>query len=198
VADKVTFDAPNRLIIGVLAEIDVNGFLNLDWNKDVYSLAKQKWIADDVLSGHPFPFRVVGGDPITATQTAPAFFFMQNGTLDVFGQVAGWQFQPAEADHTVLIVDNVVQESLTDQIFIPTTGDFTVLIRGDVFLAQTVETPALSVTEQDRLKRIDRAVVGRVSVSLNDQMVTIFDDDGTTPLVNLVVSVDGRERTTDV
>lgn len=194
-ADKVTFDLPNRLIIGNAAEIDVNGFLSLNWNQDVYSLAKQKWATDDNFARHPFPFRVIGGDPITATQTAPAFFFMQNGTLDVFGQNAGWRFRPAEQSHTVLIEDNVVQESLTDPVFVPTVGGFTVLIRGDVFLAQTVETPALTSLEQLRLRRIDRAVVGRAIVSLDDQTVTIFDDDNTTPLVTLNVSTDGRTRT---
>lgn len=194
-ADKVIFDLPNRLIIGNAAEIDVNGFLELDWNRDVYSLAKQKWITDDTFNRHPFPFRVIGGDPLTATQTAPAFFFLQNGTTDVFGQSAGWRFRPAEQDHTVLITDNVVQESLTDPIFVPTVGGSTVLIRGDVFLAQTVETSVLSATEQLRLRRIDRAVVGRATVSLDDQTVTIFDDDNVTPLVTLDVSVDGRERT---
>ena len=198
-ADKVTFDLPNRLIIGNAAEIDVNGFLSLDWNKDVYSLAKQKWIDDDAFTRHPFPFRVIGGDPLTATQKAPAFFFMQNGTTDVFGQNAGWRFRPAEQDHTVLITDNVVQESLTDQIFVPTVSGFTVLIRGDVFLAQTIEIAGgLTTLQDDRLKRIDRATIGRVVVAVNDQNVTIYDDDGVTPLVNLVVSVDGRERTTDV
>ena len=198
-ADKVTFDLTNRLIIGNAAEIDGNGFLELDWNRDVYSLAKTKWQSDDTFNRHPFPFRVIGGDPITATQTAPSFFFMQNGTTDIFGQNAGWRFRPAEQDHTVLISDNVVQESLTDPIFVPTTGGFTVLIRGDVFLAQTIQVASgLTTLQDDRLKRIDRATVGRVVVAVNDQNVTIYDDDGVTPLVNLVVSVDGRERTTDV
>lgn len=114
-ADKVTFDASNRLII-----VD-SGITYIDVKVDLYSDAKEDWKSDPVLNRLRFPFRTIGGDPLGGGIFAGAYFFLQNDL--------GWRLRPYEGDHELTLFGNLYPEDAALDIVVPTLGSFTVTIR---------------------------------------------------------------------
>jgi hypothetical protein len=114
-AEKVTFDPVNRLII-----VD-NGITELDAKVDLYSDAKEDWASDATLNKLRLPFRTIGGDPLGGGLTAGAYFFLQNQN--------GWRLRPYEGDHELRIVGNFYPEDAGSPVIVPTLGDYTVLVR---------------------------------------------------------------------
>lgn len=114
-AEKVTFDPVNRLII-----VD-SGITELDVKVDLYSDAKEDWKSDATLNKLRFPFRTIGGDPLGGGRFAGAYFFLQNDN--------GWRLRPYEGDHELTLVGNFYPEDSAQGIIVPTVGDFTVLVR---------------------------------------------------------------------
>lgn len=66
--------------------------------------------------GLPPAIRVIGGDPVTATQDAGITYFMING----------WRFKPAEGDHKWTIVGNVFSDPAGQSVFKFTDGPYNV------------------------------------------------------------------------
>ena len=125
----VTFDGTARLII-------VNtGITELD-AKDVYSWWKQ-WVIGE---GYGYPshnanwlpaFSTTGGDPVSATTSVSAYFFLING----------WRIRSWEGDHFLRIIGNLYAEGGVDSPIVPTLGDYNVLVRSEVSpQSQTVTT----------------------------------------------------------
>jgi hypothetical protein len=124
----VTFDPVTRVISASA------GVRSLPVLRDLYSEAKRQWLDDPILRRLAFPFRIFGGDPLTDTLNAGAFVFLQNQD--------GWRIRPDEADHELVIEGNLYAESLTDPMFVPTLGAFTV----SIFLERSSLTQTVQVS----------------------------------------------------
>ncbi len=135
-ARKVSFDPVNRLIIEELSAV-VGGESVLQVDRDIYSQGKVDHGQDANFNKHDPAFRAsIGNDPLTPSENFPNGFFLQNQAQS--GPSGGWRFRPAEVDHTIEFVGNLLREDVNLPLFTPTLGGYTVLITGFVRLAQTV------------------------------------------------------------
>jgi len=182
---KVTFDAPNRLII-------VNeGITELDVKKDLYSEAKRQWKNDPELTKFRFPFRVIGGDPIGGGLFAGSFFFLQNQSG------YDWRIRPQEADHELLVIGNLYPEDATLPMFVPTLGNYTVTLKLERSSLTQLADPIIDSEERKAIAsdiwshtvgaRVDEATqllkkieTGRWQIA-NNQLI-LYDTDGVTVL----------------
>ena len=166
--DVVTFDPINLRIV----EIDGGALNVLQW-REIYSEWKDWVLANPQRQGFPQAFRVVGGDPISDTENLGSTFFL----------LEPWKFRPAELDHSLVVEGNLFTDPAGGNPFVPTLGDFTVLIAqkvstlveqvaGGVLNPEDVwGAPELGNTEVDTmgglLKKVDNTTVatdGKVDV----------------------------------
>lgn len=110
-----SFDGPNLIITLDSGVTEVNVEVNLysDW---------KEWVKLSDNAKYPPAFRAIGGDPLTATLDAGSYFFLQNQY--------GWRIKPPEENINISFVGSLVGEDVTQDLFIPTTGAFTVSILG--------------------------------------------------------------------
>lgn len=159
------FDGPNKLII--LDSTDPVSAV------DLFSRWKD-WVCDGNAQFAP-AFRSVAGDPISSTQTIAPYLFLQNQAD------AGWRIRPAEANHTLRIVGNLVAEDPLLPRFAQPLGYYTVEIQlelssaalavtvsgeggGDAPTAQEVATAVWGATAgQQVATRVDAAVSSRAT-----------------------------------
>ena len=113
-AEKVTFDGPNKLIVINNGETDLNA------QEDIYS-AWKRWMTEQesygLSSKYEQAFRTVGGDPITVTQAVSPYYFLLNG----------WVIRPYEGNHLLTITGNVFVDGGGNP-FTPTVGSYNVTI----------------------------------------------------------------------
>lgn len=114
------FDGDNLIV--TLPEPDAFGVLQLSWREDVYEAWKDWLLANNNNMKYEQLFRTFGGDELTPSLNAGAYFVVQNQR--------GWRFRPFEVDHTVYAVDNLPAQNSLLPIMIPTIGGYTVLIDG--------------------------------------------------------------------
>jgi hypothetical protein len=97
------------------------GITSFNVKADLYSDAKEDWLAGGAVMGFDFPIRVIGGDPVGGGVFAGDLYFLRDG----------WKLRPDEADHTLTITGNLfLDEGEAGQLVVPTLGDFTVLVMG--------------------------------------------------------------------
>lgn len=138
------FDPVNKLI--TLTTAPVNGVVTLDVLIDLYSDAKEDWLADPVLlRKFNIPFRVIGGDPLGGNITAGAYFFLRNDL--------GWRIRPYESDQELTITGNLYPQDTALPIFVPTIGNFTASVR----LSTSSLTQAVSSADTASAVRIELA-----------------------------------------
>jgi hypothetical protein len=104
----ITFDGPNTTIT-------LESGVTVVEAADIYSRWKEWLTTGDNAKFLP-AFRVVGGDPVTASQNAGSYFFIQNQY--------GWRIRPPEEDIEVIINGNFVAEDSLQPFRIPTIGSF--------------------------------------------------------------------------
>lgn len=109
-AQIVTFDGPNKLII----EISVAGDNELDV-VEIYSEWKF-WLTQSDNMKYFQAFTPVGGDEITTTQNLGITYFLENG----------WRIRPAELAHKLTLVGNLYTRESGQSAFVDTVGAFTV------------------------------------------------------------------------
>jgi hypothetical protein len=111
---KFTVDTTNKLFIAKA------GVTEYDVQIDLYSDAKEHWLAGGVALGFTFPFITVGGEDInpTAGTSVPLYSFLTDG----------WRIRPDEADHTVNVSNGVLLVDGGGDPFVDTLGAFTVRI----------------------------------------------------------------------
>lgn len=108
-ADLVSFDGPNQLVI-------VNyGETALDFDADIYS-AWKRWVVDGN-DGYYQAFRVVGGDPTVGSSYLGSTFFFMNG----------WKLRPYEGNHELTITGNFYAEGGYNPL-VQTLGNYNVLV----------------------------------------------------------------------
>lgn len=110
---KFDVDTTNKLFV-VKA-----GVTSFDVQTDLYSDAKEHWLAGGTAMGFQFPLRTVAGDPRSDGSTIEPFYFLRDG----------WKIRPDEADHTLLVTGNIeLDEGETGHLFVSTLGGFTVIV----------------------------------------------------------------------
>lgn len=114
-----TFDPPNKLI--TLHDAPVGGFGSVDVQVDLYSDAKEDWLANPSFRKFTFPFRVIGGDDLGGGVKAGAYYFLRNDL--------GWRIRPYEADHELTITGNLYPNDIGLPVFVPTLGAYNVATR---------------------------------------------------------------------
>lgn len=173
---RVTFDAVNRIIQVTAAP--VAGVSSLEMLVDLYSDAKEDWRVDSDLIKHTFPFRIIGGENIGGGDVAPPFLFLQNQA----SAAAGWRIRPFDSGHDLTITGNLVAEDPTLPVLVPTVSGNTVLVRAQAFLAQKAGV-SLAQSDLDRLVLMEKVLRNKMYTDPATGLMTLFDDDGITPLV---------------
>ena len=135
---KVTFDGPNKIIY--VSE----GTRELDVKVDLYSAWKE-WHIGSQEYPHPSnwekAFTAVGGDPITDTQDLGTTYFLENG----------WRIQaPSTKDpYTLTVSGNLYTREVGETPFLFAEGVSYSLVRSNIVDLITVESVAVSLTQQD-------------------------------------------------
>ena len=132
-----TFDGDNLII--TLPGTAGAGVITLDAEADLYSSWKDWMLASPLNRKYPAAFRTVGGDALSASVDAGAYFFLQNDY--------GWRIKPAEEDHTINLLGNLAPEDSTLPTVVPTDGGYTVLVAGLQPVTQNVDSIIDAQTE---------------------------------------------------
>lgn len=125
-----SFDGDNLIIT-----LD-SGMVALDAEVDLYKAWKLWQLAGNMR--YPQAFRTIGGDALTGSVDAGAYFFIQNQN--------GWRIRPPEEDITILLTGNLAPEDSTLPILIPTLGNFTVLVQGIQPITQNIDGLAAEIS----------------------------------------------------
>ena len=139
-AEKVTFDGPNKII-------QVNfGQTVLNAEADVYS-AWKRWMltpsaGEPINAGYLQALRTVGGDPIGAGQAISPYFFLLNG----------WRMRSWNGDHYLQVLGNLYVDGGGSPM-VPPTEAYQVLVSFVVSpqsITNTVTVTAGALTQQDK------------------------------------------------
>jgi hypothetical protein len=112
----VTFDGATKVITEVAA-----GSSNTVDASEVYSDWK-RWVSIGDNAKYAPAFTPVGGDPITTTLNLGTTLFLENG----------WRIRPAELDHKLILSGNLYTRESGQSAFLPTLGNYTVVIETQV------------------------------------------------------------------
>jgi hypothetical protein len=133
---NVTFNGTTKIIT-------VNsGVTTLNVQVDLYS----DWKEWALLNPGFLPaFRSVGGDELqTNYYLAPTFFLLN-----------GWRIRPAEEDRVLTVIGNLYVDGSTDSPYIPTTGDFNVMVNSTSSNIVNIVATGSAVTPQDKTDIIE-------------------------------------------
>ena len=117
-AAKATFDLSTLTIILDQVAPDGDGKVEINVQVDLYSDAKETWLASTPYPGFEFPFTTIGGEDLGGSREAGDYYFLRTDL--------GWRIQPYEADHEVTLVGNLYPTVATDQLTVPVSGAYTV------------------------------------------------------------------------
>lgn len=135
-ADVVTFDPLS--FPPVITEINTGQNTNEIDIREIYSEWKDWVLADASRLGYPPAFRVVGGDPISDTESLGSTFFI----------LAPWKIRPAEYVHRLTLVGNLFTDPAGSSPVIPTLGTYTVAVELKVStLVEKVSVPTPDTEE---------------------------------------------------
>ena len=107
-----SFDGPTKTITAPAGTGPTSEFVV---TRDIYA-AWKRWMALSDNAKWAKALSVVGGDPITDTQSLGSTFFLENG----------WRIRPDERDHKITLVGNLFTREPGESVFLPTLGGFTV------------------------------------------------------------------------
>lgn len=143
--NKFTIDTTNRLFI---ANVGITSF---DVEIDLYSDAKEAWLASSDVHKYRFPILGVGGNVIketsAASQYVSPYYFLRYG----------WRIRPHEGDHNLVIVGNLLVESGSASPVVATVGSYNVLVEKQISSDATttkveiIAGSGLSQDEHDQL-----------------------------------------------
>lgn len=178
---KATFNATTREI--ELTSAPVSGVVELDAIVDLYSDAKEDWLASATLQKLEFPFIVAGGEALPSGNVAPKIAFMRNDL--------GWRILPYDDDHDLTINGNLFP-ALASLPMVTKRAGRTVLVSLTTTLAGVDASAAAD------LARVRKHVTNRNEITGFGGTVTqtVYDDDGTTPLESATLTTDGGENVT--
>ena len=100
--------------------------------QDIYSDWKDWMLTSPSNLSYPQAFSTSGGEPLSTTLTAGAYYFLRNDL--------GWRIRPPEEDITILATGNLIPYDADIDMFIPTIGAYTTNIVGLQPITQQVST----------------------------------------------------------
>jgi len=172
--DVVTFDAPNRIITEI-----ANGAVNSLDIVEVYSEWKV-WAAQSDNLKFPPAFSVVGGDPISPSQSLGSTFFLENG----------WRIRPAELNHELEIRGNLFVAGGVGNVFVPTLGSFNVSTKLSVSnLVDAVNT--FQQADRSQLNFVHLWASGRLRIDPAAKQMILYEADNTTVHATWDIEVQG-------
>lgn len=175
---SVSFDGPNKLIIAD------PGTTNLNVSEDIYS-AWKAWVATSDNAKYDQALRVVGGEPTVGGNSIAGYFFLMNG----------WRVRPQEANHS-LTVDGILLVEGGGDPFVNTLGTFNVRINMITPLqAEIIETGISGLTSEESNQLaiiLDLLKLTGNRVTKSGDIITIYEDDGTTPWKQYNLAGGGR------
>lgn len=136
-----SFDGPTKVISLTPGTVEIEV-------KDLYSRWKEWAVLSDNSKYLP-AMRSVGGDPISDVKTLGATYFITND----------WRIRPQEADHRLTVNGNLYTEPAGFSPFVPTLGDYNVLIEMQV--SSLVDSSLAQITEIEQA-----AFNGRVTIDV--------------------------------
>ena len=163
-AELVTFDGPNKLIIVNDSET------SLDAQTHVYS-AWKRWVTSQNQANWLQALRTIAGDPIGGGQVVSPYYFLMNG----------WTLRPYEGDHQLTVDGNLFVDGGGNP-FTPTVGSFNVLVNlntSSKSITTTVEVSAgsgLSKDEHDQLFALP--LDAEVADAVWSETLSGYDTDG--------------------
>lgn len=178
------FDGPARTIR--INPADIVGLTASFHAADMYAQWKH-WVVSGEGAGYPPAFRVSGGDLISESVAAGAYFFLMTDS--------GWRFVPPEINgFRVDIQGNLYPNRATDLIMASHAGYTTVLTQQLSNTTETVATGGGNFTAQDRadLQLARKMQTNRCVV--NGDVATLYDDDEVTVLYQFRVINNGMVR----
>lgn len=120
----------------------VSSRVNANAQTDLYSDAKEDWLANPALMNFEFPFTTIGGNELSDVLEAGDYYFLRTDL--------GWRIRPNEADHTFTLTGNVYPIDPADDIIVPTSSAATV--------ATILERSQLTQTVVDQINQTASAV----------------------------------------
>jgi hypothetical protein len=170
----ITFDGPNlRIILDEVADYDAQN--------DIYEPWKD-WARLSDNAKYPIAFDSTGGDPTSGGQTIAPYYFLRNDR--------GWRIRPPEADGEIDIVGNLFPRDDTLPSTVTTLGDYTMLLRMQISPQALVVPGALTDEQDEHLTRIDKMLRNKATLDPVTGILTIFDDDGLSILLEADVFED--------
>ena len=144
---KATFDVTNLLVILDQVAPDANDKVSIDVKVDLYSDAKEDWLAEPSYAGIEFPFLTIGGDDLGGGLTAGDYYFLRTDL--------GWRIRPYEATHEVTLVGNLYAVDPDDPLTTPVLGAYTV----GVFFERSQLTQTLEINSGSGLSAAQDTVL---------------------------------------
>lgn len=169
---KLYADTTNKVLV-VTEAPDVNGFVFVDAQEEVWSDLIIDWEGDVNLRKHTFPVVAIGGDTISAGKLGTTYVLR-----------TPWQITPYESDQDFVIDGNLFTESALTKLVLPTVGGYTVTVTRNLStLVEVVEsgTSGLTAAETAVLVKIDKLLTNRMVTDPTTGVMTIYDDDDVTP-----------------
>ena len=147
-ATKAFFNVAARRI--ELTEAPVDGVISIDLAADLYSGAKDDWLAN--LGGeraHRFPFITAesAGQDTTGGRDEPAFFRLRNGA-------EGWRIVPFDADHDLVITGTLIPTDNTVRMMSARPGRTILVITDGSEVAQITQGNALSASQKQQILEV--------------------------------------------
>lgn len=116
-AEKVTFDGSQKLILVDKATPDAFGRISLNVQVDLYSDGKEDWLANANLNKYYFPIEPIGGQDVSTGKLGTTYVLQYD-----------WRIQPYEGDHELQIVGNLYTDTGESVILIPSGWDYGITV----------------------------------------------------------------------
>lgn len=139
-ADIVTFDGPNKLIIESVVAGD-----NVTEAAEIYSEWKD-WVRMSDNAKFLPAFSPVGGDPVSLTESLDTTFFLENG----------WRLRGYEGDHKWTITGNILTREPGESVSVPVLGAYTVNVETQVSTVVRLINAGSSLSDADKDDIINR------------------------------------------
>jgi hypothetical protein len=163
VGAKLYADTATKTLIVTQAP-DVNGFVNLNVQEEVWSDLIIDWEGDVDLRKFTFPVVAIGGQTISSGKLGTTYVLLDP-----------WHVQPYEADHVFDIDGNLFTESALTHLVAPTVGAFTVTVNRNLStLVEVVESGTSGLTSTESQALIDIAAdQATIAVDISDIETTL-------------------------
>jgi len=183
---KFTVDTANKLFIAKA------GVTEFDVKVDLYSDAKEHWIADDTARKFTFPFidpatgrtTVQGGPDINPAKgtSIPTYVFLEGG----------WRIRPDEADHTLAVTGGVLLVQGGGDPFVDTLGAFTVRVRYEQPVQAIVVSSGSGLSAEQTAQLLE--IYKRLSLDSTDKFIT-KPDEMRTESGDIIIKITGDGET---